>query len=358
MFFLKNQLCSVYLKKPYQSLICLEISPTKNSIKTVNMVFKCSIFTLMSMYMFLILQLQRCADAVNSRSIKCATEHHLRRMQYQIEDNYRRLVEANEYYTLCDVYDLCNNPPTLYSDDSEQISDDYWLTSGTPWHNPQCIENETLPGVKANNHNPETGEPLTHKTCPQSYPYSSCDYDNSNVGAGIKIPFDTDVNSQEFIDATCFAHDLEEISTTRVYSNCHNNSECYAYELASMNININNMTNDEMKDMINTTQVYCQDYGICSTTQIPEVGSFAPNHVEYQYYADQRTGILLNIPAMYWDPSNLDLCPGTYDPRFRPWYVICAYDRNDLSHMHVKPLFCRVCFIFNLLTLSGLSFYC
>ena len=275
--------------------------------------------------MFLILP--RCTDAVNSASIKSATEEHLRRMQYKIEDNYQQLVEANEYYALCDVYDLCNNPPTLYSDDSVEINSDYWLTSGTPWHTPQCIENETLIGVKPNNHNPETGEVLTSNTCPQSNSYMSCNHDNSNIGAGIKIPFDTDVDSQEFLDATCFAHELEEISTTRTYSNCHTDYECYAYELASrnINININNMTNNEIEDMINTTQVYCQDNGICSTTKIPEFGSFAPNHVEYQYYGDQRTGILLNIPAIYWDPSDLGICPGTYDPRFRPWYVsVCA----------------------------------
>ena len=109
-----------------------------------------------------------------------------------IEDNYQILVESNEEYTLCNVYDLCQDPPTLYSDDSEEIDD--WLTSGTPWHNPQCDESEILIGVKPNNHNPENGYTLTSNTCPTSNEYIACNYDNSNSGAGIKIPYDTTGN--------------------------------------------------------------------------------------------------------------------------------------------------------------------
>ena len=268
--------------------------------------------------------LPRFTNAVNSASIKAATELHLRRMQSQIEDNYQILVESNEQYSGCDVYDLCQDPPTLYHDNSVEIIEG-WLTSGTPWHFPQCNESEILIGVKPNNHNPQTGEQLTSDTCPQSNPYIACNYDNSNIGAGIKIPYDADTDSQEFLDATCFAHELEEISTTRIYSNCHTDYECYVMALGD-DVNINNMTSEDIEDHINsidTSEIYCQNSGICSNTPTVEVGSFVPEYVEYQYYGDQRTGVLLNIPAMYFDPLNLgsSVCPGTYDPRFRPWCV-------------------------------------
>ena len=265
--------------------------------------------------------LKRQAEGVNSASIKSATEYHAIRMQKQIEDNYQLLVESNEQYSLCDVFNLCNDPPTLYNDDSVEI--DGWLTSGTPYHNPQCNESEVLIGVKPNNHNPKTGEPLTSDTCPQSNPFIACNYDNSNINAGIKIPYDADTDSQEFLDATCFANELEEISTTRIYSNCHTDEECYILELGD-SININNIT--MVDELIDTTEIYCNDYGICSNTQTPEIGSFAPQYVENQYYGDQRTGVLLNFPAKYWDPLDLNTCPGTYDPRFRPWYVKCTYN--------------------------------
>ena len=275
-----------------------------------------------SCWISILLFLTPCTDAVNSASIKAATEFFLRRMQSQIEENYQIQVESNEAYTLCDVYDLCQDPPTLFSDSSKTIDD--WLTSGTPWHNPQCDESEVLIGVKPNNHNPDTGKNLTSDTCPASNEYIACNYDNSNSGAGIKIPYDTDTDSQDFIDATCFTHELEEISTTRVYSDCHTDAECY----------MNNLTDTD--DSTDTQEIYCEDYGICSTTDaIPPVGSFAPEYVEYQYYGDQRTGIILNIPAMYWDPSNLDTCPGTYDPRFRPWYVF-VHKKLILNQGHAK----------------------
>ena len=262
------------------------------------------------------------ADAVNSASIMAATEFFLRRMQHQIENNFQALVESNEQYSLCDVYDLCRDPPTLYGDDSKEIDD--WLTSGTPWHSPQCDESEVLIGVKPNNHDPNTGQNLTSDTCPKSNDYIACNYDNSNSGAGIKIPYDADTDSQEFLDATCFAYELEEITTTRMYSNCHTDEECYILEVGDSSININNITNYD--DIIDTSEIYCLDYGICSNTETPEIGSFAPEYVENQYYGDQRTGVFLNFPAMYFDPSNLgsSVCPGTYDPRFRPWYVKCS----------------------------------
>ena len=257
------------------------------------------------------------ANAVNSASIKAATEWHLRDMQSQIEDNYQQVVEANEHYAGCDVYDLCNDPPTLFTDDSEEIAG--WSTSDTPWHNPQCNASEFLIGVKPNNHDPETGDPLTSLTCPQYNSGITCNYDNSNIGAGIKIPGDTDTDSQEFLDATCFAHKLEQISTTRIYSNCHTDQECYLYEYGDEYYSYDKNSSTTTKytiDTIETTQIYCQDYGVCSNTDEPVIGSFAPDHVEYQYFGDQRTGILLNMPAIGWKT-----CPGTFDPRFRPWYV-------------------------------------
>ena len=256
----------------------------------------------------ILLRLIHRVDGVNSASIKAATEYHLGLMRHQVEYNYQHVVEANIQYPGCNVYDLCQDPPTLHNG-NVQIDD--WSTSGTPWHNPQCSENETLIGVKPNNHNPQNGSVLTSETCPQSNPYIACNYDNSHGGAGITIPFDVDTNSQEFLDATCFAHELEQISSTRTYSNCHTDEECNVYQF-------NNETEPDMEE------IYCQENGICSNTDTPNLRSFESQYVEYQYYGDQRTGTFLNIPAMYWDSLDSGDCPGTYDPRRRPWYVIAS----------------------------------
>ena len=244
-------------------------------------------------YLFDILQLIKYNDAVNTQSIRLATEYQLKRARDQIESNYINVVDSGENYAGCSVFDMCQNPLTLHDNPSVQIQP--WNTSGTAWHSPQCDINEVLVGVKPNNHDLDTGAALSANTCPEYNPDVNCDYDNSPTSAAIKITNGLDTNSQEFLDATCFADELENIWTSRQYSNCHNDSEC-------------NGTNT------------CLDHGVCSDSETP-VGSFQAQYVEYQFFADQKTGVLAQIPATLWDPTNSGTCPGTYDPRFRPWYV-------------------------------------
>ena len=238
------------------------------------------------------------ANAINTHSIRMATEYQVKRARSYIEDNYVNVINSGEQYAVCQVYDLCTNPPSLVGDSSETISP--WSECCTPWHDPLCNRSATLIGVRPNNHNQETGESLTSNTCPAYNGNSGCGWDNCLSKPGIKIPDATNKNSQEFLDATCFANDLEYIWTTRLYSNCHNDSEC-------------DIRNGDFCDVTK---------GICNNTQTPNIYSFEPQFVESQYFGDQRTGTHTTIPAKYWDALGKGNCPGSYDPRFRPWYVM------------------------------------
>ena len=250
-------------------------------------------------------------ESINTESIRLATEYQVKRARDYIQDNYESIITQGENYWGCTVYDMCTNPPSLFTDSDTII--DPWYQNGTAWHFPLCNESETLIGVRPNNHNQETGELLTENSCPEYDIYIGCDYDNSLIKPGIKIPSDANISSQDFLDATCFTHELEDIWTTRIYSNCHTDLECF--EMAG--INVDNIDTDEYN-------ISCLSYGICSNTETIEIDSFEPYYVEYQYFGDQRTGILSQIPALYWDALDTGSCPGSYDPRFRPWYECCA----------------------------------
>ena len=238
------------------------------------------------------------ANGINTHSIRMATEYQVKRARSYIEDNYAHVINSGEQYTICKVYDLCTNPPSLVGDSSATISP--WYQCCTPWHHPVCNQSATLIGVRPNSHNQETGESLTSNTCPAYNGNIGCGWDNCLFKPGMKIPDGIDKSSQEFKDATCFANDLEYIWTTRLYSNCDSDSEC---------------------DVINGD--FCDvTKGICNNTETPSIYSFSPQFVESQFFGDQRTGTHTTIPAKYWDALGKGNCPGSYDPRFRPWYAI------------------------------------